>query len=201
MIRDADIIEGGRTGARNQVRETCGINMGKRNPKNVENRRKATNTWGSYFSIGEWAETGIVHCFCSGNVLSEEECIATEPCPQLAFLLQCAVWTWTERWLFADRVKKVLGQGVYGLVVEAFDKKRGSRCAVKMTRQGDCGGYHYFSFFTDQQNDQETLHLLILKIVDDMLEVQTATSFRVVDFRRGSTARDYKEAHCGLSQI
>ena len=43
MIREADKIEGGRTGARIQVMETCGINMGKRNPKNVENRRKSTN--------------------------------------------------------------------------------------------------------------------------------------------------------------
>ena len=43
------------------------------------------------------------------------------------FNLDCADW-------FSDSVIKLLGQGTFGKVVEAFDKRKKTKCAVKIIR-------------------------------------------------------------------
>ena len=36
--------------------------------------------------------------------------------------------------LFADQITKLLGQGTFGKVVEAYDRRKGTKCAIKVIR-------------------------------------------------------------------
>lgn len=41
---------------------------------------------------------------------------------------------WILNWHFSDDIVKLLGQGTFGKVVEAYDKRKKTRCAVKIIR-------------------------------------------------------------------
>ena len=49
-------------------------------------------------------------------------------------LSNISVFTQTECWLFADQVNRLLGQGTFGKVVEAYDRRTRSKCAIKIIR-------------------------------------------------------------------
>lgn len=63
-----------------------------------------------------------------GHYVVHPDADITEKC-------KCTLYTWPCKTLMAiDQIVKLLGQGTFGKVVEAFDKKKGNKVAIKVIR-------------------------------------------------------------------